>query len=271
MASSQTVSVCITTYNSAATLRASLGSVLRQTRAPIEVLIADDASTDETVEVALESGDERVRVIRSGRNYGGPAWGRNAALSAAKGHYIAFLDADDVWREDKLDRQVETLCSTGTLASCSAAIAQGADGEYAYPVGLRSFDHQIGLLRLVLLNHVVASSAIVNREILSKVGGFPERAACIGFEDYCAWMKIAAHTRWAFITEPLVRYTAGAPSLRTTSHKSQAGIRIECRHELRSHMHDLRSARARWAFSAFAVLSSSAGHLSAFRKPWVAR
>lgn len=261
------VSVCLTTYNSASTIRASLESVLRQSYEPIEVLVADDGSTDETVDIALETGDSRVRVLRSATNRGGPAWGRNAAVAASRADFVAFLDADDAWREDKLELQIEALCATGVLATCSAAIAEGDGDSYRYPVGLRNADHRIGFCRLVFLNHVVASSAMVSRDLLTKVGGFPERIACIGFEDYCAWLQVATRTRWAFLSEALVHYSVGAPSLRASSPSSQADIRVECRRELRRQMKDSPSCRASWAFAGFTALSSSAGHLSALRHP----
>lgn len=266
-----TVSACITTYNSSSTLRETLTSVLGQTHAPEEIFVTDDASSDDTVRIARAVGGDRVHVLQEVRNNGGPAWGRNAALAAASSDFVAFLDGDDVWREDKLAVQVQALHSSGARACCSAAMAVGGGASYDYPVGLRDSDHRIGFAQLVLLNHVVASSAVVDRALLLEVGGFPERAECIGFEDYCAWMKLAAYSPWHFVAEPLVRYSVGVPSLRTTTRSQQADIRIECRRELVRQAQNLPSLRSVWAVAAFVAASSASGHLSALRYPRGAR
>jgi succinoglycan biosynthesis protein ExoO len=98
-----TVSVIIPAYNVEAYLAAALDSVLAQTYQDTEILVVDDCSTDRTVEVAERYPDERVRVLRNARNQG-PSQSRNVAIDQARGEWIAILDADDWWKEPRLER-----------------------------------------------------------------------------------------------------------------------------------------------------------------------
>ncbi|MFZ5560837.1 MAG: glycosyltransferase family 2 protein [Pseudomonadota bacterium] len=108
MAVSARVSVVIPCYNSAASLPATLASIVRQTLVPTEIICVDDGSSDSTVTV-LEQNQARfpvgcLRIIRMPRNAGAAA-ARNVGMDAATEPYIAFLDADDVWHERKLELQ----------------------------------------------------------------------------------------------------------------------------------------------------------------------
>src|SRR3954470_1810603 len=99
----KTVSVIIPTYNYARYLPQAIDSALGQTHAPLEVIVVDDGSTDDTPRV-LEAYASRIRVIRQANQGAGAA--RNAGIAAARGEYVAFLDSDDLWRRDKLELQL---------------------------------------------------------------------------------------------------------------------------------------------------------------------
>ena len=99
------VSVVIPAYNAAGTIMRTLSSVLSQTFTDFEMLVVDDASQDETAKLAREIPDPRMRLLQHARNLGAAA-ARNTGIHAAQGDWIAFLDADDVWTEDKLAVQV---------------------------------------------------------------------------------------------------------------------------------------------------------------------
>lgn len=101
------VSVILPAYNAAASLPGALASVLSQTLPEIEVIVADDGSTDDTLTVAAAAADAdpRVRVLRSDRNRGAAA-ARNRAMAAARGEWLALLDADDRYAPDRLQRLV---------------------------------------------------------------------------------------------------------------------------------------------------------------------
>jgi len=102
------VSVIIPTYNRAEFLRSAIESALTQTYTDLEIIVSDDKSTDHTKEVVRSFIDERTKYIRN-KGKKGVSAARNSAILASKGEYIAFLDDDDEWFPDKLQRQVEVL------------------------------------------------------------------------------------------------------------------------------------------------------------------
>ena len=103
-------SVIVPAYNCEKTVRASVESALRQTYSPIEVLIANDASTDGTRSVLADLAKEDSRVIVTNlRKNRGVAGARNLLFERAQGDYIAFLDSDDIWYADKLEKQIALL------------------------------------------------------------------------------------------------------------------------------------------------------------------
>lgn len=110
-----TVSVIVPCYNGARYLRETLASALGQTRAPLEVLVVDDGSTDDSAGVA-EAFGLPVRVIRQAN--GGESTARNRGIDEARGDWLAFLDADDVWEPHKLERQLAAV-GPGDAASCT--------------------------------------------------------------------------------------------------------------------------------------------------------
>lgn len=107
------VSIITPTYNSAAFISETISSVKNQTYLNWELLIVDDCSTDATVQVVGEFlSDPRIRLIALSQN-SGAGIARNTALSEAKGRYIAFLDSDDLWKPEKLVRQLQFMVQTG--------------------------------------------------------------------------------------------------------------------------------------------------------------
>lgn len=105
------ITVIIPTYNRAKTLPDAIDSVLKQTYADLELIIADDCSTDNTAELVRAIPDPRVRYLCLDHNQGACA-ARNAGIDAARGEYIAFQDSDDLWVPNKLERQMAALAET---------------------------------------------------------------------------------------------------------------------------------------------------------------
>ena len=114
------VSVIMPTYNSATYIRQSIGSVLRQTYIHWELIIVDDNSKDETVELIneIKERDRRVRYYKLKQNRG-PAHARALGTYFARGKYIAFLDSDDIWTPEKLKIQIEWMKRNKILFSCT--------------------------------------------------------------------------------------------------------------------------------------------------------
>lgn len=99
------VSVIMPSYNTVKFIKESINSVLNQTHQDFELIIVDDCSTDNTDEVISKIKDERIKYIKNQKN-SGAAVSRNRALREAKGRWIAFLDSDDVWLPEKLEKQI---------------------------------------------------------------------------------------------------------------------------------------------------------------------
>lgn len=102
------VSVVIPTYNRARTIRRAVMSVLSQSYENLELLVVDDASVDETVDILQSINDPRLRILKQARN-GGASAARAAGIAAAQGELIAFQDSDDYWLPDKLESQMRAL------------------------------------------------------------------------------------------------------------------------------------------------------------------
>lgn len=106
------VSIIMPSYNTADYIQASIDAVLTQTYPHWELIIVDDCSTDNTDEVVASYGDKRIRYFKNEKN-SGAAVSRNRALREAKGRWIAFLDSDDTWHPEKLERQIAFMHETG--------------------------------------------------------------------------------------------------------------------------------------------------------------
>ena len=105
---SDLVSIVMPSYNTAKYIGDSIDSVINQTHTNWELLIVDDCSTDNTEEVVASYNDERIRFIKKDKN-SGAAESRNIALREAKGKWIAFLDSDDTWEKEKLEKQISFM------------------------------------------------------------------------------------------------------------------------------------------------------------------
>jgi glycosyltransferase involved in cell wall biosynthesis len=107
-ASGDTISVIIPLYNRREEIGRAIASSLRQSRAPDEIIVVDDASRDDSAVVVAALGESRIRLLRHERNRGAAA-ARNTGIAAATGDWIALLDSDDEWRPEKLARQLDGL------------------------------------------------------------------------------------------------------------------------------------------------------------------
>ncbi len=190
------VSVIVPAYNAEATLAAALRSVLQQSVPPLEVLVVDDGSNDDTAAVAARFGPA-VRLIRQ-RN-GGPGSARNAGIRAARGGWIGLLDADDTWLPTKLERQLtlDNDARIGIIACLSDKPGQTCPPE-------------IGFDQLWASNLLVNSTVLMRRAAWEEAGFYDEARALISVEDYNLWLRIAA-VGWRILTrqEVLAHYTRG--------------------------------------------------------------
>ncbi|PYS49191.1 MAG: family 2 glycosyl transferase [Acidobacteria bacterium] len=209
------VSVIIPTYNYAHFLSEAIQSVCDQTFRDFEIIVVDGGSTDNTREVVDRFGS-RVRYIYQ-ENLG-PIVARNTGIEAARGEYLAFLDADDYWLPQKLERQVALMNERPQVALVYSTIYQFESKSGAivgeYPVSKCRQGH---VLRDLYLSCFVPSpTPMVRKSVLTEVGCFDESIR-YGSEDWELWMRVAARYELAFVPEPLAMYRYHA------SHRSKEG------------------------------------------------
>lgn len=195
------VSVIIPAYNAAGCVRRAVDSVLGQSFRDFELLVVDDGSTDATRAVLAEYG-ERLRLLA--RENGGPAAARNHGLHQARGKYVAFLDADDHWKMEKLQRQVHLLNTQPEIGFCSTATE--VVNSAGRPAGDWPCQFSAGPLPDILFMHGTvisgSTSGVVARlQLVNELGGFDETLR--GFEDPDLWIRLAARTGYACIPETL--------------------------------------------------------------------
>ena len=205
------VSVVVPSHNRAGLLRRTLGSILAQRLADLEVIVVDDGSTDDTAAVAAGAGP-RVVVLRN-RQPAGVSAARNQGIAVARGVWIAFCDDDDLWSPDKLARQLE------------AAEHARADWVYAGDVNV---DERLRILSggpppdpanvmalLTRWNPIASggSNVVVRAQVLRAVGGFDPGLRRT--EDWDLWIRIARSGPPAWVCAPLVAYRFHAGNVAT--------------------------------------------------------
>ncbi len=205
------VSVVIPVYNGAGLVGSAIRSVLAQTLLPYEIIVVNDGSTDETLDALLVFRDSITVITTINR---GVSCARNTGIRAARGDWIAFLDADDVWNADKLERQFALLAQhpsaafcfcdyryfdkqLGTMANHFARFTGHAPINFDAPI---TPDPYGALLRENLVG--TASSVVLRRTILDKTGLFETtyRQA----EDYDLWLRCALVTDMIALSDALL-------------------------------------------------------------------
>jgi glycosyltransferase involved in cell wall biosynthesis len=214
------ISVVITTFERPEACERALRSVLAQSASPLEILVCDNGSNDETgVRFARwEANCANVRYLRLPRNSGTPAPARNLGIAHARGDWIAFLDDDDEWLPEKLARQRQAIARTG--ADVIATNALRRNGARYFPAAPEM--HRPSRAELLAANPVIVSSALVRRGL----AGFPTAARLKGIEDYAAWLALADRgAEFLVLGEPLIRYD-DAGEERMSAARTQMELRV---------------------------------------------
>jgi teichuronic acid biosynthesis glycosyltransferase TuaG len=160
------VSVVTATYNSVQRIEAAVQSVGGQTCQPLEHIVVDDGSTDATVSLLRKLAERfpRLRVISHPNEGAGPS--RNIGIEAAQGRYIAFLDSDDVWLQEKLERQVRFMEESSEVFTYGDyAVADGATGE---TLGRYDTPERLRYSQLLTRCPIACSTAAYNQQALGK-------------------------------------------------------------------------------------------------------
>ena len=205
------ISAVIPVFNRPVQIKRAIGSVLAQTFRHVECIVVDDGSTDETPSILREFGN-RIKVITTANR--GVSAARNTGVENATGEYIAFLDSDDEWRSEKIEKQItymtsqnykvsqtdETWIRNGKIANQTKKHIKTAGDIF-----LQSLDGCI----------VSLSTVIMEKTLFEKYRGFDENLAVC--EDYDLWLRMSINEKFGLIEEPLtVKYGGHSDQLSKT-------------------------------------------------------
>lgn len=199
------ISVIVPAFNAEGTIERALESVLRQSYRPLEVVVVDDASRDRTCEVVQQWSGLPVSLVRHDRNKG-PGATRNSGIQSARGEYLAFLDADDEWTEEKLEIQLGVIAADPaiTLVSCDAHwIAPNGDRVGTIFEDAEPLNGPDAWKRLLAYSFISTPCVLARRETVLEAGGFNEDLLIA--QDQDMWIRLALLGDVHCLDETLVR------------------------------------------------------------------
>lgn len=211
------VSVCISAYNSASTVLETLNSVVNQTYKNLQIIVVDDCSTDDTVQLIKSIDDTRIELHKTVQNFNVTV-AFNESLKYVKGDYIARIDADDVWQPDKIEKQVKFLENHLEYGACFtyAQIIDkfgniNCDSELNKAFIVEN-DTQIKMYRFLYdnLNHFCHSSSLIRSQVMKEIGNYD--VSILQLQDYDYWMRLLPKYNVYIIPEYLTIYRTGGIS-----------------------------------------------------------
>ena len=203
------ISVIIPLYNKEGSIAQALDSVMAQECQDFEVIVVDDGSTDGGAAIVENYGDPRIRLVR--QENAGVSAARNRGIEEARGEYVAFLDADDVWMPGFLS-EIEALQKEFPQCRAQATNYVFNSNGVKSPTILRKIP--FGGERGVLVNYfevascshppVWTSAVCIERRLLQEIGGFP--VGIKSGEDLLTWARVAVRTDWAYSMKAMAQY-----------------------------------------------------------------
>lgn len=210
------VTTIIPTYNRKHKIEEAIKSVLDQKRSDVEIIVVDDGSTDGTEEFLMEKNFP-IKYIK--KENGGVSSARNRGISEASGKYIAFLDSDDLWLENKLSKQIEYFENNPNVCLVYTDQYIEIDGEN---IDVTRFERNKPSSKVVLpafVDHtpIHTSTVMVKKQALDVVGGFDEALSV--HEDSELWNRLSDYGEFGFIEEALGIYRWESAGEHITSQK----------------------------------------------------
>ena len=212
-------SVVIPTYNRPDYLREAVASVLAQTFADFEVIVVDDSPEKTGCPVVRSFSDARLTYLRNDHSSGG-AGTRNAGIERARGEWVAFLDDDDIWLPEKLERQAEKIATSddnvALVYTGHTTFRQGSEHSNTFVP-----DKEGWIYEDLLAWNVIGGfySVAIRRDILTAVGGLDERFPAM--QDLELYIRVAKEHKVAFVADPLVRVRDSLGNRITTNHANK--------------------------------------------------
>lgn len=210
------VSIITPVYNAESVIEKTITSVLNQSYQNWELILVDDCATDKSAEIIqrMAASESRLKYYKLEQN-SGAAVARNKGIEMANGSYIAFLDADDYWLEDKLQRELDLMkekdCAFVYAATQMINEHDEKIGDYTPVPEWTDYNH-------LLKRTVIATSTVLLD--MNKIGDFSMPLRRSG-QDYATWLMLLRRVDKAYgITDPLVLYRISANSLSSNKFKS---------------------------------------------------
>lgn len=205
------ISVIIPTFNNASYITQAINSILNQSYKNFEIIVVDDGSTDDTVEVCKQF-THLPNFFYTHQKNSGVSSARNNGVALAHGEYISFLDADDYWSEYKLEKQMDIMESgpavivlTGITRFCVTEQDQVEFfNETTPPVFVNAEEYRKDLLRLTSMHMAHFTTALLRKDSFICVGGYNDKL--YASEDWDLWIRLSEHFEFRNIAESLYFY-----------------------------------------------------------------
>lgn len=208
------VSVIIPMFNAENTIKSCIDSVLKQTfKGKVEIIVVNDGSTDKSqviVEELMRRNNSNINIQLINKENGGVSKARNTGLRISKGDYIALLDSDDEWLENKLDIQIPFLKDSSRNIDFIASNRNNEKTTFPYKIKDDQYA-EITLKKLLFKIVGQTSTAIFKNKILKNTGYFDENQKYS--EDANYWLRISIKNRMVLLSESLVITGGGKPAV----------------------------------------------------------
>ena len=219
------ISIIIPAFNCENYLSEAIKSIQNQSYPHWEIIIIDDGSTDNTPSLIDQIAESDNRIFSFHQKNGRQGAARNNGISHAQGEWIAFLDADDLWPENKLSLQLsKTLETNVDLSFTDGFICLGNNmnlREFRFGVIDKFYQGNNAVLEFHKQNRIPTSTVLVKKSALLEVGGFPEKLIVQNCEDYLLWVKLLTKGKtFLSIGEPLLLYRVHDNSSTSTEVKA---------------------------------------------------
>lgn len=205
------ISIITPVFNDEGFIEQTIECVLNQTYSNFELIIIDDCSPDNSMDIVQTFKDERIRIIHNQKNEGA-AYSRNVGIAAATGDYIAFLDGDDLWEPDKLEKQLSFMLEHNYLFSASDYIEIDENGK---PNGrYLTAPNCITRRKMVRVCYIGCLTVMYKRDIFPNLA-IPEDIK--KRNDYALWLKLSERANCYVLHEPLASYRKRQKSISSGS------------------------------------------------------
>ena len=199
------VSVVIPVFNGAAFVPTAIDHVLAQTYRPLQIVVVDDGSTDNTGQV-LTRYCEQIEIVQQKNRGVGHA--RNTGIATSRGEYVAFLDQDDWWQPNKIAQQMACFERDPVIGLVHTGVAyfDERSQEYTRPLNPLARPELLQgecFRQLLAENHIRNSSVMVRRDLLTQVGACDQAISGNTVQDYDLWLRLARASRFAYLPEQL--------------------------------------------------------------------